>query len=65
MNALQICGISVICVEKIFSVDILTQISHISQIFYSVHHWGLSLSKTGNNISIPALQIHWESRNVI
>ena len=47
MNALQICGISVICVEKIFSVDILTQISHI---FYSVHHRGLSLSKTGNNI---------------
>ena len=35
MNALQICGICVICVEKIFSVDILTQISHISQIFYS------------------------------
>ena len=27
---------------------------------YSVHHRGLSLSKTGNNISIPALQIHWE-----
>ena len=28
---------------------------------YSVHHRGLSLSKTGNNISIPALQIHWEN----
>ena len=28
---------------------------------YSVHHRGLSLSKTGNNISIPAQQIHWES----
>ena len=24
---------------------------------YSVHHWGLPLSKTGNNISISALQI--------
>ena len=24
---------------------------------YSVHHWGLSLSKTRNNISISALQI--------
>ena len=29
--------------------------------YYSVHHRGLSLSKTGNNISIPALQIHWEN----
>ena len=28
---------------------------------YLVHHRGLSLSKTGNNISIPALQIHWEN----
>ncbi len=28
---------------------------------YSVHHRGLPLSKTGNNISIPAQQIHWES----
>ena len=27
----------------------------------SVHHRGLSLSKTGNNISIPALQIHGEN----
>ena len=33
MNALEICVISVISVEKIFGVKILTQISLISQIF--------------------------------
>jgi len=35
MNALEICVINVISVEKIFGVNILTQISLISQIFYS------------------------------
>ena len=33
MNALEIRVICVICMEKLFSVDILTQISLISQIF--------------------------------
>ena len=38
--------------RHIFSWQILRNISRPMNCNYSVHHWGLSLSKMGNNISM-------------